>query len=96
MSDEYQPNAHLLTPCGTNYMTQKDLAESSLAAMPGSAAAMIDLITRRGQYEMKSATARQHGYIEDAKLIAARAAGLGEAIEVLQAYTEKPLPNEKS
>ena len=57
---------------------------------------MIDLITRRGQYEKKSATARRHGYIEDAKLIAARAAGLGEAIEVLQAYTEKPLPNDEA
>lgn len=27
MNDE-RPNAHLLTPCETNYMTQKDLAES--------------------------------------------------------------------
>lgn len=30
MSDEL-PNAHLLTPCETNYMTQKDLAASELA-----------------------------------------------------------------
>lgn len=40
MSDEL-PNAHLLTPCGTNYMTQTDMAQSSFAA-PGSSADWVD------------------------------------------------------